>query len=153
MGHLYFLAVLPGMIKEKYGRIVFISSVQGLIAIPDRSSYGASKHALQAFADTLRAEVAHNNIGVTVISAGYVKTQLSINALTATGKTHGQMDPNTEKGYSCEYVSKEILKAILEEKKEIVVADATAKIGIFLRNFIPSLYFFAMVKKAKKAIQ
>ncbi|XP_044750203.1 dehydrogenase/reductase SDR family protein 7-like [Coccinella septempunctata] len=146
-------AVLPSMVKEKCGRIVFISSVQGLIAIPYRSSYAASKHALQAFADSLRAEISHHNIGVTVASPGYVKTALSMNALTATGKTYGKMDTDTEEGYTCEYASQAILKAVLEDQKEVVIANVTAKIGIFLRNFIPSLYFVAMVKRAKKLMQ
>lgn len=146
----YILAVLPYMVKEKSGKIVFISSVQGLISIPGRSSYAASKHALQAFADSLRAEVSHHNIGVTIISPGYVQTQLSMNALTATGQTYGKMDATTENGYTCEYASKEMLKAIVENKNEVVLAPPTARIGIFLRHFIPSLYFLAMVKRAKK---
>ena len=40
-------AVLPSMIKRKEGRIVCVGSAQGKFAIPQRSSYGASKHALQ----------------------------------------------------------------------------------------------------------
>jgi dehydrogenase/reductase SDR family member 7B len=40
-------AVLPSMIKRKEGRILCIGSAQGKFAIPQRSSYGASKHALQ----------------------------------------------------------------------------------------------------------
>lgn len=77
------------MVERKGGHIVFVSSVQGLIAIPQRSSYAASKHALQAFADTLRAEVDQYNIKISVISPSYIKTSLSINALTGTGEAHG----------------------------------------------------------------
>lgn len=86
------------MILRKSGHIVNMSSVQGLLALPERSSYSASKHALQAFSDSLRAEVAQHNVYVTVASPGYVKTQLSVNALTGTGDAHGQMDEATEKG-------------------------------------------------------
>lgn len=49
-------AVLPAMIAQKFGVVVGIGSVQGRVAIPDRSAYGASKHAFQAFHDSLRAE-------------------------------------------------------------------------------------------------
>lgn len=76
------------MIKRKEGHIVAISSIQGLIGIPHRSAYAASKHALQAFHDSLRAEVAEHNIKVTVISPGYIKTNLSINALTSSGEKY-----------------------------------------------------------------
>ncbi|KAJ8969354.1 hypothetical protein NQ317_016139 [Molorchus minor] len=49
-------AVLPSMIKRRKGHIIFTSSVQGLVALPERSAYSASKHALQAFSDSLRAK-------------------------------------------------------------------------------------------------
>lgn len=77
------------MVQRKEGHIVAISSVQGLIGIPQRSSYAASKHALQGFCDSLRAEIATHNIKVTVISPGYIKTKLSVNALTGDGKQYG----------------------------------------------------------------
>lgn len=79
------------MVRNRSGHIVFVSSVQGLIAIPDRSAYAASKHALQAFGDCLRAELSQYKLNVTVVSPGYVKTNLSINALTASGTNHGRM--------------------------------------------------------------
>ena len=57
-----------------------------------RSCYAASKHALQAFMDCLRAELAQNNIDVTVVSPGYLKTNISKNALTAQkGDVYGSM--------------------------------------------------------------
>lgn len=77
------------MTERKSGHIVFVSSVQGLIAIPDRSAYAASKHAVQAFADSLRSEMHQHKINVTVISPGYIKTAVSLNALTGSGDNHG----------------------------------------------------------------
>ena len=49
----------------------------------------ASKHACQGFYDSLRAEVAQHNIKVLVVSPGYVRTNLSINALDSDGSKHG----------------------------------------------------------------
>lgn len=82
-------AILPSMVKRHKGHICFISSVQGKFALPYRSAYSASKHAVQAFSDSLRAEVASKGLKVTCISPGYIKTQLSLNALTSTGEKHG----------------------------------------------------------------
>lgn len=143
-------AVLPGMVKKGGGHVVFISSVQGLIAIPERSAYSASKHALQAFADSLRAEVADNKIPVTVVSAGYIKTQLSVNALTGTGESYGQMDASTEQGYSAGFVAEKVVRAVVQKEKEVVVATVAPKVAIFLRHFLPSVYFYIMAKRAKK---
>ncbi|KAK9870495.1 hypothetical protein WA026_008052 [Henosepilachna vigintioctopunctata] len=145
-------AVLPSLIKRKNGSIVFISSIQGLIALPDRSSYCASKHALQAFADSLRAEVSSYNIAVTIISPGYVKTKLSLNALTETGEKHGVMDTNTANGYDPQYVSERILKAVVQKEKEVVIAGILPKIAISLRKYFPSMYFYIMTLRAKKPI-
>lgn len=79
------------MIERKKGMIVFVSSVVGRLPIPYRSAYTASKHALQAFADCLRAEVASSNVQVLVSSPGYVATEVSRNALTGYGALHGGM--------------------------------------------------------------
>lgn len=77
------------MLKRREGHIVCVSSVQGKFAIPHRSAYSASKHAMQAFCDSLRAEVAEHNVKVTVVSPGYINTRLSINALTGNGQAYG----------------------------------------------------------------
>lgn len=83
------LAVLPSMIKRKSGHIVFVSSVQGKFSLPQRSAYSASKHAIQAFCDSLRSEVAEHNIKVLCVSPGYINTALSLNALTGSGRSYG----------------------------------------------------------------
>merc|ERR1719242_201857 len=69
-------------LKAQGGLVVNISSLQGRIAIPHRAAYAASKHALQAWSDSLRAELACYGVGVLVVSPGYVKTELSRNAIT-----------------------------------------------------------------------
>lgn len=66
-----------GMIERKSGRIVFISSIAGKVPIPYRSSFAASKHALQAFSDSLRAEVALHNVKVLVSSPEYIANDLT----------------------------------------------------------------------------
>ena len=50
---------------------------------------GASKHALQSFFDSLRAEVAGRGVKVSVIHPGYISTSLSLNAMTAQGSSYG----------------------------------------------------------------
>lgn len=138
------------MVKRKQGHIVFISSVQGLIALPERSAYGASKHALQAFSDSLRAEVRKFNIFITTVSPGYIKTNISLNALTGTGVAHGHMDENTENGFSPAYVAEKILNAVVLKRKEDVIAPLLPKVAIFIRKYLPSLYFVIMAHRFEK---
>ncbi|XP_011502487.1 PREDICTED: dehydrogenase/reductase SDR family protein 7-like isoform X2 [Ceratosolen solmsi marchali] len=142
-------AVLPYMIKQKFGHIVCTSSVQGKIAIPFRSAYTASKHALQAWCDSARAELSTKNIKITVISAGYIYTALSLNALTGTGDKYGIMDKTTKNGYSAKYVADKILESILRGDKEVTIATFTQKIAISLRVLLPSIYFWLIKPHAK----
>lgn len=143
-------AVLPSMLKQQYGHIVCISSVQGKIAIPYRSAYAASKHALQAWCDACRAELSEQNIQVTLINPGYIKTALSLNALTGSGETYGVMDKATEQGYSSEYVAQKVLKAVLRKEKDVIIAPIAPKCAILIRSLFPSFYFWLMKKRARK---
>lgn len=147
----FFAAILADMLKKKRGQIVFISSVQGLVALPDRASYSASKHALQAFGDSLRAEVASENIQVTIVSPGYIKTQLSLNALAESGELYGKMDATTQSGYTPEYAAQQIVKAIITKKKELVLSTILPRIAILLRRYFPFLYFLVMELRAKRS--
>lgn len=58
----------------------------GRISTPRRAAYGATKHALIGFFDSLRAEVYEDGIRVTTILPGYIKTNISIHALNEVGK-------------------------------------------------------------------
>ena len=70
-------AVLPGMIERKSGQIVNISSMAGLVGVPVRTMYSASKFALSGFGKSLRAEVKPHGIDVIQIYPGYVNTNIS----------------------------------------------------------------------------
>ena len=50
--------VVPGMVERGNGNIMFVSSIQGLLGIPYRTSYAASKFAVQGYCEALRAELA-----------------------------------------------------------------------------------------------
>ena len=77
--------VVPDMLTRDSGHVLVISSVQGLLPTPWRSGYTASKHAVQAWADSLRSELCDTGVSVSVVSPGYVNTNLSRNALTSSG--------------------------------------------------------------------
>uniref|UniRef100_T1ITV2 Dehydrogenase/reductase SDR family protein 7-like n=1 Tax=Strigamia maritima TaxID=126957 RepID=T1ITV2_STRMM len=143
-------AILPQMMKNKCGHVVAIGSIQGKVAIPHRSAYSASKHALQAFFDSLRAELVDTNIKVTVINPGYIKTNLSLNAMNGDGSTYGVMDDTTASGMDPTFAAKQILQAIVLEKNEIYLSGWIPTLAIYLRLLCPSLYFALMQKRAKK---
>jgi NAD(P)-dependent dehydrogenase (short-subunit alcohol dehydrogenase family) len=75
--------VIPAMRARGEGRIVFCSSVLGLIAAPYRGSYSASKFAVEALADTLRMELQGSCIHVSLIEPGPIATRFVERAIEA----------------------------------------------------------------------
>jgi NAD(P)-dependent dehydrogenase (short-subunit alcohol dehydrogenase family) len=72
--------IVPEMRIWGGGRIVNISSIGGKIAVPHLASYGASKFALTGLSDALRAELARDNIHVTTVAPGMMRTGSHVNA-------------------------------------------------------------------------
>ncbi len=142
-------SVLPEMIKKQSGNIVVISSVMGKIAIPERSMYAASKHALHGFFDALRGEVYRKNIKVTVVCPGYIKTNVSINAVNADGKSYGKMDEGQDRGMTPEKCANGILKAVAKGKDEYFIGGKELLAVTFARLF-PSLFLSTVKKVASK---
>ena len=69
--------VAPGMIEDKWGRIIFISSQSGLIAIPGQPIYCSSKGAIIQAARTLGVEWAKHGITVNTIAPTFIRTELT----------------------------------------------------------------------------
>jgi NAD(P)-dependent dehydrogenase (short-subunit alcohol dehydrogenase family) len=80
--HLTCLAV-KHMRPRNYGRIIQNSSVLGLVAMPYRGAYNASKFALEGLTDTLRLELSDTHIQVSLIEPGPIATKFRENALKA----------------------------------------------------------------------
>ncbi len=68
--------LLPAMREAKRGRLVFVSSESAVLGMPGVGAYGASKAALERWAETLSQEVAPFGLGVTVLVTGTFKTDI-----------------------------------------------------------------------------
>lgn len=132
-------AILPYFSARKRGHFVVVTSVVGKLGTPLRSSYAASKHALHGFFDSLRAEVYKNNIDVTLVCPGFVKTNVSINALVGNGSRQNTMDKGTENGLLPEYFVKRMLKAIARKKQEVVIGGKLEVLAVYMKRFLPKV--------------
>lgn len=139
--------VLPSMIENGYGHIVPISSLVGKFGTPYRSGYAASKHALHGYFESLRAENYKKNIHVTIAIPGFIRTNISLNALTQDGKALNQMDEAQAKGMDPEQCARVIVNGITRAKNEVLVGGKE-KIGVYLKRFFPA-YFARFIRKAK----
>lgn len=132
-------AVLPSMLGKGGGRFVVVSSLVGYVATPYRSSYSAAKHALHGFFEALRAELYDRGIRVTMICPGFVKTQVSINALTGDGSPLGTMDDAQAGGMSADECARRIARAIEQGKDEVLIGGKE-RFAVYLRRFLPAVY-------------
>jgi dehydrogenase/reductase SDR family protein 7B len=93
--------LVPGMVARGTGKVIWISSVQGKLGTPYRTSYAASKFAVQGYCESLRSELASSNVSVHVVSPGYIRTNLSLSAVMGDGSAYSKMDETTANGRWC----------------------------------------------------
>jgi NAD(P)-dependent dehydrogenase (short-subunit alcohol dehydrogenase family) len=124
-------AFLP-LLRERNGRIINISSGHGLLAIPDKSVYAASKFALQAISDSLRVELKPFGVSVSSVVVGKVETAVLGKIVADREKMIAAADPELANLYSplIEFFDNEVKGLPGIEPMEVarVVANAlTAK--------------------------
>jgi len=108
-------AALPGMQKRKYGRIVNIASVHGLVASVNKAAYVAAKHGLVGLTKVVAIENGENNITCNAICPGWVHTPL----------VQKQIDDNAK----AQGISPEAATKIMLEKQAIKQFNKPEQIG------------------------
>lgn len=131
-------AVVPGMIERSHGHVVVTSSVMGKIGTKYRSAYAASKHALHGWFDCLRQEVREKGVNVTLVCPGYVKTEITLNAITADGSAFGEVGEAHKKAMTPEEFSDILLPKVSAGKDEVYIGGKEI-FAIYLKRFSPAL--------------
>ena len=139
-------AMLPRMIKAGGGNIVAISSVAGLVGAPLRTAYSAAKHGLIGYHDSLRAETSHQGLQVLVVAPGSVRTNVSKNALGASGETRGVSDAAIDNGLPPEDLATQIMDALRKGTRELVAAEGMEAEIVKLRRSNPDALFDLMAQ-------
>lgn len=137
-------ALLPQMLERRDGHVVVVSSVQGFFGQPYRSSYAASKAAVFAYYDALRAEVASHGVRVTTVAPGYIATEHAASAVGGDGKP----DENALKGVPPEELAAEIADAVAQGSPQLISAPLNARVAVWLRACWPAALFRYMASKA-----
>lgn len=134
--------LLPHFTERDSGQIVVISSVMGFIGTPFRSGYAAAKHALHGYFDSLRAELWKKNKGVsvTIIAPGWVRTNITYNALSGDGSKLNSMDNATAKGMDPDVFAAKMLRAISKKKNLAVIGGGKEVFAVWVQRLFPDLF-------------
>lgn len=140
-------AVLPIMRAQGYGRIVNISSVLGLISLPFRGAYNASKYAVEGLSDTLRLELRHTPIFVSLVEPGPIESNFRKNAIAASqSKLNIEASPFREsyKKYFDRYKDTGYHPSKVAKKIEKALASSRPKAHYYVT---PHTYLFGTLKR------
>jgi NAD(P)-dependent dehydrogenase (short-subunit alcohol dehydrogenase family) len=160
--------VLPGMRAQRYGRIINISSVFGRFAVPGGAYYAASKHAVAAFSEALRLEVAGFGVRVVLVEPTAARTRLNANAVWAGDGADGSYagchkdlarwhaetyagPPHNIAGrlsVSADHVARVITRAVTSRRPRARYPVGILAHGLFLlRRWLPAAAFDAFVRR------
>lgn len=131
--------LLPHFISRKQGHFVTVTSLTGKFGTPTRSAYASSKHALHGFYDALRAEHWKDNIFITMICPGFIRTQLPQAALAVEGTTLHKISKERYPRKSAAWCARKMVTAI-ERKREEVYLGGREVLGVYLKRFFPSIF-------------
>jgi short-subunit dehydrogenase len=138
------LEALPAMRKAGHGHIINIASVAAKYGVPYLAAYGASKAAVVALSQSLRAELSRDGISVMIVYPGYTETEFFMNEK----KVGGGRRP--ERPYArAEKVARAIVRAFQAEKRDLVLSFEGRALGQ-LHKFSPRLVEAAMKRVAAK---
>lgn len=139
-------ALLPTLLENK-GMVVTVSSVAGKVGGQGMSAYAASKHAIIGYMDCLRAEESNNGLQVLTICPGFVRTNISLNALTKNGTKYGAMAESIEQGISAEFCAKKIHQSITNDRKEVVIGKGLSRWAPMIKRIAPGMLMEIAAKK------
>jgi dehydrogenase/reductase SDR family protein 7B len=101
--------------KNRGGRIIVTSSLLGIFALPSNASYCGAKHGINGYFRALVFELLPLGIKVNILQPGFVKTEISLQALNSKGEINGLMDSDHRHAMSAETLVNRAFKQILKK--------------------------------------
>lgn len=130
-------AALP-QLKASRGRIVAVSSLAGLVGVPGRTAYSATKFAMTGFFEALRIELKGAGVSVTTAYPGVVATRIRYRGYNAKGEAAGVSGLKEEAAMPVEECARLIIEGMEGRKREVVMT-AKGKLGRLLKLLAPGL--------------
>ncbi|MBC3767426.1 SDR family oxidoreductase [Neptunicella marina] len=140
--------------QQGHGYFVNVASQAGLTPIPRMGSYNAVKSAVVAFSETMKLELARDNIGVTVVCPTFFKTNLAESLQTTEPVLHQQVQKYLNRA---ELTAQQVADAILDgvdKGRFLLTPDKIGKLAYWLKCFMPeNWYFKRMLKQSRRMME
>jgi short-subunit dehydrogenase len=130
-------AALPHL-KASKGNIVAVSSLAGLVGVPGRTAYSATKFAVTGFFEALRAELKSEGVSVTTAFPGVVATATRHRGFNAKGEPAGVSGLKEDDAMSVEECANLIISGMNRREREVVMT-ARGKLGRFVKLIAPGV--------------
>lgn len=130
-------AALPHL-RHSRGRIVAVASLAGLVGVPGRTAYSATKFAMVGFFESLRTELADSGVSVTIAYPGVVATEIRRRGFDAAGAPAGRSGLDESRAMPVDVCARLILDGTLARRRDIVMS-AKGRIGRWLKLLAPSV--------------
>lgn len=136
-------------VKQARGRIVAVGSLAGLLGVPGRTAYSATKFAMTGFFEALRAELKPAGVSVTIAYPGAVDTKLRYRGYDAQGKPAGKSGLREDAMMPVEECARLIIEG-MERRRRDVVMTAKGKLGRFVKLVAPGVVEDMALKALKE---
>ena len=123
---------------ESLLHLVLTSSLSGKYGVPKLAAYAASKHAIQGYFDSLRAETYGSGLLIHIVIPGFIRTNITVAGLRGDGSQSGKMQNALAEGMDALTCAKGILIGLEKEKEEFVVGGSE-RFTVGLNRFFPGL--------------
>lgn len=141
-------ALAPRWVERGDGHCVVVSSVFGHIAMARRTGYAAAKHALHGFFDSARIELGHRGVKFTLACPGFVRTNVSVNALGPGGQPYGRSDGDIDGGMDPLVCAEKIWRAVERDRMEVTIAGVE-RIAVLMKRHLPLSWYTAFARRLK----
>jgi len=151
-GALYLTQAATEALLLTRGQIVALSSVAGFAPLVGRSGYCASKYALHGLFETLRCELSHRGVSITLICPSFVATDFASKGLKADGTRIDFERSTTGTPMSPEAVAKAIIRAS-RHRSRLVTLSRTGKFAYWISRLAPGLYQQLMMRRFRSELE
>ncbi|TXI93487.1 MAG: SDR family oxidoreductase [Burkholderiaceae bacterium] len=144
-------AALP-YLRRSRGKILAVSSLAGLVGVPGRNAYSATKFAMNGFFEALRAELRDAGVTVTLAYPGVVATQIRYRGYNAQGVAAGSSGLKEDKAMPVETCAALMIEGMNRGDRDVIM-EVRARLGRWLKLLAPKVVENMALAALKKEVR